>query len=626
MERDPLCRMQVKADGIVRPLHNFWNQIHFHPTDAVEDDWGRRILDQAARDGAARYVRIYAMLEDVADRDAEGRLRYDFRQTDKRLDYLTERGFRLLICFNFLPRAIAADPRCMSWLARYKGKHINTSKPRDYGEWQEVCRAYTEHLRERYGEERLAEWYFHCWNEPDFPDYFLSDAPRGGHGGSSCDPEAERQNMDLAAEEYTKLYDHFAKGVTEACGAVKIGGPSAALSDRFIEHFLRHVKEGVNWADGGKGTRIDFLSVHTYGAFPKDLAAGKPVRVEDTYERVRALEALAGRCGFQGLEIVVDEWGLSTEGFTDAEKCPVLNFRNTEYYAAAYAHMIHYYVVHRAPVSLQMICLSGQHNLTKEFHGYRSFFTLHGFPKPIYNAYALCAKLGTHMLGGDGIGGCLRREDSSDLDEVRGGIVENAESGGGTGGNYGGNAESGDETEAGFSGKNREGGECAEWEEADGSRMGMLPTADENGRIAVLLYRFSPSAVMEAETIRRRTSRHVRLEMEGIYGGYRIRHYRIDHGNANAYTAWCELGCRNDLNQAQMEWIRREGALKLWYPEEETWLQGQWKLDIVMTDNAVSLVELEPLPPHAVNSKKHWGMDCCEIAAQNGGMKKWPGN
>ena len=44
---------------------------------------------------------------------------------------------------------------------------------------------------------------------------------------------------------------------------------------------------------------------------------------------------------------------------------------------------------------MQMICLSGQHNLKREFHGYRSFFTLHGFPKPIYNAYALCAKLGS---------------------------------------------------------------------------------------------------------------------------------------------------------------------------------------------------------------------------------------
>lgn len=661
--QNQICRMQVKADCIAGEIHNFWNNIHFHPTDAIEDSWGQHILEQVSKDGAARYVRIYAMLEDIVGRDAGGRLRYDFRETDRRLDYLTEKGFKLLICFNFLPRAIAVDPECMSWLARYKGKHINTSKPRDYQEWQEVCRAYTEHLRERYGEERLAEWYFHCWNEPDFPDYFLSDAPRGGHGVISGTPELEARNikpgtgleegnieqgtklgkgnekpgaeleegnikprtdpearnMELAAEEYTKLYDHFAEGVTKACRTVKIGGPSAALSNQFIEKFLRHVKEGINWANGGKGTRMDFLSIHTYGAFPKDLASGKPVRVEDTYKRVRELEALAGHCGFPKIEIVVDEWGLSTEGFTDAEKCPVLNFRNTEFYAAAYAHMIHYYVTHHAPVSLQMICLSGQHNLTKEFHGYRSFFTLHGFPKPIYNAYALCAKLGEHMLEGvTGSGelreGMARESVRSESDGWKEGIAS------GSGKREGmvwedskseayehgdGIAERTGELEwrrtgSGGTGElewqRREAVETgnSEWQEADGSQVGMLPTVDEKGRIAVLLYCFSPSAVMETETIRKRVCRHVRLEIMDLYGGYQIRHYRIDHGNANAYTAWRELGGPHDLNQAQMEWVRGEGKLKLWYPEEQVRIQGQWSLDIVMTDNAVSLVELEP--------------------------------
>jgi len=515
---------QVKADSAAGRVHNFWNHIHFHPTDAIEDDWGRRILDLVSRDGAARYVRIYAMLEDIVSRDESGRLSFDFAASDKRIDYMVEKGFRLLICFNFLPQAIAADPACVSWLARYKGKHLNTSKPGDYQEWQEVCRTYTQHLKERYGEQRLSEWYFHCWNEPDFPDYFLSDTPREG-------------NMEQIAEEYAKLYDHFAQGVMESCPQVKTGGPSAALSNLFLEKFLTHVKQGKNWANGGTGTKFDFLSVHTYGAFPKDLTAGKPVRVEDTFTRVQELAGIAERCGFPGIEIVVDEWGLSTEGFSDGEKYPVLRFRNTEFYGAAYAHLIRYYTEHHAPVSMQMICLSGQHNLKREFHGYRSFFTLHGFPKPIYNAYALCAKLGDRLLEGSG---------------------------------------------------NREGSE------PDGSYMGMIPTSGENGRLAILLYRFSPRAILEEQELRSRTSRHIRLEITGLQGKYRIRHYRIDHSNSNAYTAWRELGSRDGLTQTELEWIHKEGALKLWYPEETAEIQGQWQTDILMTDNAVSLVELEP--------------------------------
>ena len=110
------------------------------------------------------------------------------------------------------------------------------------------------------------------------------------------------------------------------------------------------------------------------------------------------LKKLAEECGFPKLEILVDEWGLSTEGFTSAEQSPPLVFRNTELYASGYAHLINVYTRKKVPVSRQMICLSGQHNLEKDFHGYRNFFTLSGFPKPIYNAYALAAKLGDYLL------------------------------------------------------------------------------------------------------------------------------------------------------------------------------------------------------------------------------------
>ena len=40
-----------------RPLKNFWNAIHFHPTDAIEDAWGQRILNRVAEDKVAALER-----------------------------------------------------------------------------------------------------------------------------------------------------------------------------------------------------------------------------------------------------------------------------------------------------------------------------------------------------------------------------------------------------------------------------------------------------------------------------------------------------------------------------------------------------------------------------------------
>ena len=79
----------------IKKLENFWNSIHFHPTDAIEDDWGRRILDDVANDKVADTVRMYAMLEDIVT-EKDGKLFYDFTENDVRLDYMVQKGFDVL--------------------------------------------------------------------------------------------------------------------------------------------------------------------------------------------------------------------------------------------------------------------------------------------------------------------------------------------------------------------------------------------------------------------------------------------------------------------------------------------------------------------------------------------------
>ena len=48
-----------------------------------------------------------------------------------------------------------------------------------------------------------------------------------------------------------------------------------------------------------------------------------------------------------------------------------------------------------------LICLSGQHEMTRDFSGFRNLFTLNFFPKPLYHAYKLSAKLGGEKLSCD---------------------------------------------------------------------------------------------------------------------------------------------------------------------------------------------------------------------------------
>ena len=35
--------IKVNSKEIIFTTPNFWNHIHFHPTDAIEDEWGKEI-------------------------------------------------------------------------------------------------------------------------------------------------------------------------------------------------------------------------------------------------------------------------------------------------------------------------------------------------------------------------------------------------------------------------------------------------------------------------------------------------------------------------------------------------------------------------------------------------------
>jgi hypothetical protein len=147
------------GNTVLKKQKNFWNACVFHPTDAVEDPWGRRILDRMSEDGAIHTVRIYSMFEDIVYLDENGKLCYDFRVSDLRLDYLMEKGYNLLISYAGMPDCIASTCAHKTSVSknktRYKGKMWNSAPQKDYKLWEDICYEYTKHNVDRYGIETV---------------------------------------------------------------------------------------------------------------------------------------------------------------------------------------------------------------------------------------------------------------------------------------------------------------------------------------------------------------------------------------------------------------------------------------------------------------------------------------
>lgn len=375
--------LSVFSKQLLFELPNFWNNIHFHPTDAIEDEWGQRILNRVAEDNIAQTVRMYTMFEDIVTMDEAGNLKYDFSLNDERIDYMISKGFNLLLIYAYVPPCLAVDPSETSNVCknktRYKGKLILTSPPVSYDIWEKVCATYTAHIIERYGENTVSKWYLQCHNEPDIPEFWMKN----------------EKDMSIRCREYCKLYDAFEAGIRSVSKKMQIGGPTLALNFDFLEQYLKYVKE--------KKRQIDFISFHTYGTTPEELNSGeKPFAVDNSIERIITVKEIANRCGFDNIPLVIDEWGASSAGFYNVEECPLLIFREKPAFAVYFIKMITLYIERRLPIAMLMICLSGQHEMITDFSGYRNFFTLNFYQKPIYNAYYLAGKLGNHYIAQNG--------------------------------------------------------------------------------------------------------------------------------------------------------------------------------------------------------------------------------
>ena len=78
--------IRIFTDKKEKDLKNFWGHIVFHPTNAIEDAWGKLYLDKIAEDGAARTIRIYSMFEEMVTLDENGEMQFDFSKNDARID------------------------------------------------------------------------------------------------------------------------------------------------------------------------------------------------------------------------------------------------------------------------------------------------------------------------------------------------------------------------------------------------------------------------------------------------------------------------------------------------------------------------------------------------------------
>src|SRR5262249_33091780 len=138
-------------------------------------------------------------------------------------------GKEPFICLSYMPDVLSADGN----------SHV--LPPANYDEWAALVTATVRHVN---NDMHFGVRYWEVWNEPNIWSFWQAPFP-----------------------EYLKLCDVTVQAALAADPTVKIGGPSVSyFSPDHIRDFLTHE------AAQGSNARVDFISWHSYGSSPDEIA------------------------------------------------------------------------------------------------------------------------------------------------------------------------------------------------------------------------------------------------------------------------------------------------------------------------------------------------------------------
>ncbi|HMG87765.1 MAG TPA: hypothetical protein VK574_18670 [Terracidiphilus sp.] len=314
--------------------------------------------------------------------DANGKPVYDFTITDQTFDEYQRAGVRPFVELGFMPKDLAAN---VAGVTEYQLHYpqptmagSSNNPPKDYAMWGELVRKFTEHLVERYGRDRVSNWYFEVWNEPDIVYW---------HG---------------TQEEYFKLYDYATAGVRAALPGAKVGGPATTgpgseKSVAFLEAFLNHCLSDRSAADG-KAVPLDFISFHPKG-HPETVDGHVRMGLGDELRAARTgFDIVAKYPRFKRLPIILSEADPEGCAACSMKTNPANAYRNGPLYATytAVAMKELFGLQDKSGVNLAaMLSWSFEFEGKDYFEGFRTLAT-NGIDKPILNVFRMAG-----MMSGD---------------------------------------------------------------------------------------------------------------------------------------------------------------------------------------------------------------------------------
>ncbi|TBN19141.1 hypothetical protein EYD46_01415 [Hyunsoonleella pacifica] len=241
----------INTGGVVGQFYNFWsirpmiNQSRFNGSSF------RNSL-QPIKD----YVKSYNLVRSMGGRtdnlnmfykgvDASGNIITDFSELITTMRNFRSTGFKPRIVLSKVPWEMVAN--------KVVNAFGNTSPPDDYDHWRQYVNAFLTTLVNEFGMQEVKTWRFRVSTEPNY-------APNHWNG---------------TMEDYFKHYDITVDEVLKVIPDA-IVGPGNMLTEGvaiYTTELIDHCANGINYATGERGTKMDFFSISYYEKIDQNTVA-----------------------------------------------------------------------------------------------------------------------------------------------------------------------------------------------------------------------------------------------------------------------------------------------------------------------------------------------------------------
>jgi len=525
--------------GPFKPIYAFFGYDEANYTYAEK---GRKLIGElAALTDANVFFRTHFLLAsgdgtpalkwgstNVYVEDVDGNAVYDWTIVDRIFDTYLKVHARPFVEIGFMPKALSSkpDPYYSIWIPGAANKDYSAGwshPPKDYDKWSNLVYRWAQHCAEKYGKEQAESWYWEVWNEPNI---FYWQGTQ---------------------EEYFKLYDYAVTAVKRALPKARVGGPATTgpASEKgagFLKAFLSHCADGTNYATGGKGSPLDFVSYHAKGS-PEVINGHVRMGIARNLQDVDSgLRILSSYPKLYHRPVILSESDPEGCAACSARIYPQNAYRNGPLYASYTAAAMKGIIDLSAKdhISVEgMLTWAFQFEGQPYFDGFRTLAT-NGVDKPILNLFRMAG-----FMRGDRIE--ATSSGAIPLDAIIAkGVRENPD-------------------------------------------VDVLATRDDHGfSILVWNYHDDDLAGPNAE---------VTLSVQGLPPNAQrvlMTHYRIDANHSNAYSVWKSIGSPQDPTQDQQRQLEAAGQLQLFDSPKWVWNQsGTASVKFDLPRQAVSLIRLE---------------------------------